>query len=146
MALTKFLARDLAISINTGTIGVPIWTPVGGLNSLTHSPSSTDADTTDFDDNGRATHMKAERGDSWTLSGYQIEDVSTGSRDAGQEAVETVAQLMGISSTDQFQIVSPGGNTITFLASAEVTQGGGGNNDTASWAATLLISGSVTYA
>lgn len=146
MAVTKFLARDLDIEINTGTIGSPVWTAIGGLNSLTHSPSSTDAETTDFDSDGRAEHMKAERGDAWSLAGYTLEDVSTGDRDAGQAAVETLAQAVGLTSLGQFRITSPGGNTITFLASAEVTLHGGGNNDAAAWAASLTVSGAVVYA
>lgn len=146
MAVTKFLARDLDIEINTGTIGSPTWTAIGGLNSLTHSPSSTDAETTDFDSDGRAEHMKAERGDSWTLAGFTLEDVATGDRDPGQAAVETLGKALGLSSLGQFRISSPGGNTITFMASAEVTLAGGGNNDAAAWQAAITVSGDVTYA
>lgn len=146
MAITKFLARDLNIDINTGTIGAPVWTPIKGLNTLTHSPSSTDAETTDFDSNGNPEHMKAERGHQWTLAGYALEDVADGSRDPGQAAVETLAKAMGLASLGQFRTTSPGGNTGTFMASAEVTQPGGGNNDTATWQAVLRVSGEVTYA
>lgn len=145
MAITKFLARDLNIDINTGTIGAPVWTAIKGLNTLTHSPSSQDAETTDFDSNGRAEHMKAERGDSWTLAGFALEDVATGDRDPGQAAVETLAQAVGLTSLGQFRLTSPGGNTATFMASAEVTQGGGGNNDAAQWQAVVMVSGAVTY-
>ena len=84
--------------------------------------------------------------DSWTLSGFWLEDVSDGSRDPGQAAVETLAKAVGLASLGQFRITSPGGNTITFLASAEVTLFGGGNNDPASWQAALTVSGDVTYA
>lgn len=146
MAVTKFLARDLTIQINTGTIAVPVWTGIGGLNTLTHSPSSSDAETTDFDSNGRAEHMKAERGDSWSLAGFHLEDVATGDRDAGQAAVETLAQAIGLTSLDQFRITSPGANTSTFMASAEVTTAGGGNNDAAAWQAVIRVSGAITYA
>src|SRR5689334_4791838 len=103
MAVTKFLARDLSIDINTGTPGVPVWTPVKGLNTLTHSPSSTDAETTDFDSDGRAEHMKAERGDSWTLAGFSLEDVADGSRDPGQAAVEALGRAVGLASLGQFR-------------------------------------------
>lgn len=146
MAVTKFLARDLDIEINTGTIGSPVWTPIGGLNSLTHSPSSTDAETTDFDSGGHSEHMKAERGESWTLAGFSLEDVADGARDPGQAAVETLANALGLASLGQFKITSPGGNTATFMASAEVTRAGGGNNDPAAWQAVVRVSGEVTYA
>ncbi len=146
MAVTKFLARDLTIEINTGSVAVPVWTGIGGLNTLTHSPSSTDAETTDFNSNGRSEHIKAERGESWTLAGFALEDVATGTRDAGQAAVETLANALGLASLGQFRITSPGGNTSTFMASAEVTLAGGGNNDPAAWQAALRVSGAVTYA
>lgn len=146
MAITKFLARDLSIQINTGTEGTPVWTDIGGLNTLTHSPTSTDADTTDFDSAGVSEHMKAERGESWTLAGFGMEDVSNGDRDPGQEAVETLAALMGPASLDEFLLTSPGGNTARFSASAEVTRMGGGNNDPAAWQAVIRVSGAVVYA
>ena len=146
MAVTKFLARDLNIDINTGTVAAPVWVAVKGLNSLTHSPSSADAETTDFDSNGRAEHMKAERGDSWTLAGFKLEDVTTGDEDPGQAAVEALAKALGLVSLGQFRLTSPGGNTATFMASAEVTTAGGGNNDAAAWQATVKCSGAITYA
>lgn len=146
MAITKFLARDLTCDINTGTIAAPVWTPVKGLNTITHSPSSTDAETSDFDSEGRAEHMKAERGDSWALAGFSLEDVSTGDRDPGQAAVEVLGRAIGPASLGQFRLTSPGGNTATFMASAEVTTAGGGTNDAAAWGATITASGPITYA
>ena len=146
MAVTKFLARDLDIHINTGTIAAPVWTAIGGINTLTHSPSSSDADTTDFDSMGREEHLKASRSDAWSLSGFHLEDVTTGVRDVGQTAVETLGQALGLTSLGQFRVTSPGGNTIKFMASAEVTKHSGGNNDAASWQVALKVSGAVTYA
>ena len=90
--------------------------------------------------------MKAERGDSWTLAGFTLEDVLTGDRDPGQAAVEAFALAIGQDSLKEFQITSPGGNTITFSASAEVTLGGGGNNDAATWQAVVEVSGPVVFA
>jgi len=146
MAITKFLARDLTIEINTGSVGSPTWTHIGGLNTLSHSPSSTDAETTDFDSDGVPEHMKAERGDSWTLAGMALEDVSNGDRDPGQAAVEALALFMGPASLGQFRITSPGGNTDTFMASAEITRPGGGNNDPATWQAVVRCSGAHAFA
>lgn len=146
MSITKFLARDLTITINTGTLVSPIWTPIGGLNSLTHAASSTDAETTDFASRGRAEHIKAERSDTWTLAGFTLENVATGARDPGQLAVELLARTVGLASLGQFRIVSPGGTATRFMASAEVTLAGGANNDPASWQAVLSISGAITYA
>lgn len=149
MAVTKFLARDLTIYIALGSSGSGSggdWIKVKGLNTLTHSPSSTDADTTDFDDEGHETHMKAARGESWTLAGFKLEDVTSGEHDPGQAAVEQIAQAIGLDSLASFKIVSPGGNLITFRATAEVTLPGGGNNDAAAWQAVVKVSGKSTFA
>ena len=152
MAVTKFLARDLAIAISTAP-GVDTidgtaddtWTPIGGLNSLTHAPSTSRADTSSFDSNGRDEHLVASRGETWTLAGFTLEDVATGDRDAGQAAVEALAKLVGPAGLGWFQITSPGGNVIHFQASAEVTQAGGGHNDAAAWQAVLQVNGEPVY-
>jgi hypothetical protein len=145
MALTKFLARDLVFEIATDASGED-FIEVKGLHSLTHAPSSTDADTTDFESDGHAEHIKAERQDTWTITGFTLEDVVTGERDPGQAAVEALAQLGGPAGIGIFRITSPGGNTITFSASAEVTLAGGATNDAAAWNATVKTSGAMVFA
>jgi predicted secreted protein len=144
MAVTKFLARDLTIEVLDDDDVT--WLPIGGLNSLTHSPATSRADTTDFDSNGRAEHIVAQRGESWALAGFALEDVATGDRDAGQARVEALGQAVGLGATGSFRITSPGGNTATFDGSVEVTLAGGGHNDAAAWQAALEISGDVVYA
>lgn len=152
MPVTKFLARDLSIYISTGpgtdTISGTaddVWTRIKGLNNLSHSPSSESADTSDFDSNGRGEHMKAQRGESWELAGFTLEDVATGDRDPGQAAVETLGQQVGPDSLGWFKVESPGGNAIIFQGSVEVTLAGGGNNDAAAWGATIEVSGEPEY-
>lgn len=155
MAVTKFLARDLTIDIfipdsgsdsGTPASGDADWTPVKGLNTLTHAPAATDADTTDFDSMGHGEHMTAQRTDQWTIAGFTLEDVSSGARDAGQAAVEALAQAIGPVSLGWFKITSPGGNTIEFQASAVVTLADGGTNDAAKWQAVLKTSGASIFA
>jgi len=143
VGLTKFLARDLVIEIlDPGSGGD--YVEIKGVESLTHSPSSTEADTTDFEGGGRKSHLIAERGDEWTITGFKLEDVATGEGDPGQLLVEELAEQISAASLGQFRITSPGGNTIEFQASAEVTQPGGGHNDPAAWGAKLSVSGAVT--
>jgi hypothetical protein len=156
MAITKYLARDLSIGIHTAAgvdtiLGTEddVVTNVGGLNSLTHAPSTTRADTSSFDSNGRDEHLPASRGDTWTLAGFSLEDVSgganAGDRDPGQTAVEALGKLVGPAGIGWFTITSPGGNKIRFEASAEVTLGGGGHNDAAAWQAVIQITGEPVY-
>lgn len=152
MAVTKFLARDLAIAISTA-VGVDTiagtaddtWTVIGGLNTLTHAPSTSRADTSSFDSNGRDEHLVASRGETWTLAGFSLEDVANGTRDAGQEAVEALGKLVGPAGIGWFQITSPGGNIIRFQASVETTLHGGGHNDAAAWQAVLTVTGEPDY-
>lgn len=144
MAKTKFLARDLVIEVLTSA-GPDVWTPIGGLNSLTHSPSTERADTTGFDENGRPTHLVAQRGDSWELAGHALVDVETGAKDAGQQYIEDSAQEMGLAAEETYRITDPGGNALQFAATAELTRPGGGHNDAASWAASIEMTGEPTY-
>lgn len=144
MALTKFLARDLTIEVLDPASGGD-YTEIKGLETLSHSPSTTQADTTDFESGGRKEHLVAERGDEWTLSGFKLEDVATGDYDPGQALVEDLGKQISVASIGTFRITSPGGNTLTFEASAEVTLPGGGHNDPAAWGAKLTVTGLPVY-
>lgn len=146
MAKTKFLARDLTIEVEDPDLSGETFIPIGGLNSLTHSPSTTRADTTDFDSNGHEEHLVAQRGESWTLAGYYIEDVVTGEKDAGQARCEALGLVGSLASMGRFRVTSPGGNTITFDGSCEVTLHGGGTNDAAAWQCVVTVSGASEYA
>lgn len=145
MALTKFLARDLKFEIEDPASGGD-FVEVKGLETLTHSPSTTQADTTDFQSGGRKEHLVAERGDEWTLAGYKLEDVDTGDYDPGQSLVEDLAKQISVDSIGRVRITSPGGNTITCEASAEATLPGGGHNDPAAWGAKITFTGLPIYA
>lgn len=143
---TKFLARDITVEVSTGGYGYGDWVKVGGLQSLTHSPSTTRTETTDFDDAGVANHLVAERGDSWALAGMAEEDPDTGDRDPGQEVIELLGRAFSNDAFGLFKFTSPGGNTIEFHASCEVKLASGGRNDAATWDATLTVSGGQQYA
>lgn len=144
MAVTKFLARDLLIQI-LGTTSGADWEEIKGLETLSHAPTSTLADTTDFDSVGRREVLMAERGDDWTLSGYRLEDVSTGARDPGQAEVEALAQRISTGSVGSFRITTPGGNLLSFSAIAEVTLPGGSHNAPAAWGAKLTVTGAIAF-
>lgn len=147
-AARKFLARDLTIEVNTGTIAVPTWTAVRGLTSLTHSPATERADASGFDSAGRAEHMVTQRGDTWTLEGHKLIDQADGAPDDGQAAIEASADAVGLAAELQYRLTVPGtGAPVkTFMATAEVTHPGGGTNDLAAWGAALEVTGAVTTA
>ena len=138
----KLLARECLIEIEIATT----YTEIKGLNSLTLSPTTNRADTTDFNDAGRLAHIVASRGLQISLEGFRMEAESGGDRDPGQEAVEALADEFSHDSLGQFRLTSPGGEVWTFKASAEVTPMGGGNDDPNAWTATLEVSGAISKA
>lgn len=146
MAVDKILAKNFPIYINTGSESVPVWTQIKGINSVTRAPSTATVDGRDYDSGTRLEPMVVNRGDTFTASGFRMQDETTGTRDAGQAAVETSARLVGQAARSQYQIQGPGGTTITFNANAEVNDLGGGADDLATWSATLTVVGDVTYA
>lgn len=145
MTVTDTLARDNGnLDINTGTIDTPVWTPVGGLNNWSPSPSVNRADTTKFAQNGRQSHLPASIGYSFTFSGFRQVDESTGNRDAGQLACEALMTQLGPDGLTTFRHSRAGGKVSTFLGSCVVTDGGGGNDDPDAWSVEITVSGDIT--
>lgn len=145
--LVKIPARDFTLEIdeNYGTSGGEHFLGIKGLTSMAMSPKTTDTDTTDFDSNGDAEHLPMERGREFSCAGFYLEDLATGERDPGQEAVEALGERVGPAGIGAFRLSSPGGNIWTFLASVEVTSpGGGGNNDASSWNTKFTVTGKTT--
>lgn len=142
----KIMARHLLCELNTGTDALPVWTPIGGLNSLTVSTEKNDTDTTDFDSDGWAEHMVSQRTGSISAEGFYKEDPVTGARDAGQEALIALADAVGYDSLKPFRITTPGGNVTIYQVSARVdAPAGGGLNDTAGFTAELTWSGKPVF-
>lgn len=143
MTVTKIPARDWGkpFSINTGTTNSPVWTRIKGINNLTPSPSKNDADITDFDSEGWAEHFVAGRSMEFSIAGHYLVDPLDGTRDPGQKAVEELGLEVGIDSVGTFRFSPPGEKPIEFEASANVTAGGGGNDDPTAWEASLTVTG-----
>ena len=142
MAVARFLARDLVSSVKvTG-----VYTAIAGVDTITHAPVSTKADSTTFDSNGRAEHIVVQRGDTFTLAGLFEEDPSTGARDPGMEELIRCSRLIGVSATAcDFKLTSPGAGYIQFLCSVDFTGPHGGHNDIAKWQAVLEVTGAITF-
>lgn len=145
MAVTKINARDWTFEISDGA-ATPVFTEIGGINTMTIGREATDTDTTTFDSAGQAEHEVMERGRTLEVEGFFLEDTSDGTRDPGQEAVETLADAVGAESLQDIRITSPGGSTWTHKMSCELGDQGGGNNDKTSWSASFTRSGATTTA
>lgn len=143
MAETATLSRLSTIEIDPAKDGN--WVAIGGKVELSYSASATMPDTTNDDTDGWETHQIATRGEEYTVKCKRLEDYTTGSRDAGQEAVEALGRMFGADSIGWFRITSPGGNLERFDASAVVNHmPTGGQSDTSDWEAKLKVSGEPT--
>jgi hypothetical protein len=146
VAVEKVSARDWVVEINTGTVAVPAWTQIGGINNFVIGRNDEETDTTDFDSGGMEEHHVMQRGKTLGLEGFFKEDPANGDRDAGQEAVEAHAELVGAASLKQYRFTSPGGTGKVAMFSAKIGSVGGGNNDKTSWAVELKRSGAEAAA
>lgn len=138
MAVTKVNARDWTVEY---TADESTFVEIGGINSFTIEHDQVEADTTDFNSDGNEEHEIMQRGKSLSLEGFFLEDESAGTRDAGQEAVETLAEATGSASLGTFRFTSPGGTAKSGQFSASLGGTGGGHNDKTSWSVTLKRSG-----
>lgn len=141
MAIQKVLARGWKFEAEDSTPGT--FLEVKGLEQIEFSDDNSTVDTTDFNSNGRAEHLVAERKASISVEALYLEDSSTGDRDPGQERVEEIAALVGNNSLGNFRLTSPGGTVKSFSASAKISTGGS-RNDATSWKASFEISGQIT--
>lgn len=142
MAATVIPARFFSLEVEVGYS----WTRVNGLTGLTPNPSDTNADAGTYDTGGFAAHQVMERGMAYTLVGLRLEDVDTGDRDPGQQAIEELADLIGPEANGHFRVKSPGGLTDTFFATvSDVGPFGGSKTDLATWGATLTVNGQVEH-
>lgn len=141
MALVKVPARDWTIEVENAAGDT--WIEVKGLQTLTFSGESEQLDETDMDSGGWAENMIIERARSVTLEGDYKEDTADGSRDPGQDRVDTLMNEMGQASKGNYKLTSPGGTVREFAATASMGDVGGGRNEKTSWGATLNVSGQI---
>jgi hypothetical protein len=144
----KVNARDWTFELGDGDPAGTgeVFTQIGGITSMEITQGQQETDTTDFASAGNAEHEVMERSRNITVTGHFDENPADGTRDAGQEAVETLANAVGADSLRNLRVTSPGATTWTQLVSARLGAVGGGNNDKSSWGATFVRSGATTKA
>lgn len=143
MPLTKYLARGFKFYVEdpTSTDAAKKFTGISGIVSFSKDPSAERSDTTDFNSDGFATHVIAQRSNELGLEGHYVSDAETGAQDAGQAIVEANGELIGVNSVSSYRIKFPDGNTYEYRATTEMGALGGGTNDNTSWAVTLGVTG-----
>jgi len=140
MAAVALLVRDWTFEINIGGWDVEI----KGLSTMRVSSGDTKASTTVKEDAGMETHLVGTRTKTISLSGKWLEDSATGARDAGQEAVETLAAGVGADSIGTLTITTPGGTATSMSVSATMGDTLGDEAQAADWAVTFERSGAET--
>lgn len=144
--MSKINARDWLFEVSLDpSAGVPVWAQIGAVNSwsLSNSEGEESVDTTDFASGGVAESQAMQRGAAISLEGnVKREGVNP---DAGQAAVDTLAELVGEESLGGFRFRHTEDTDWT-VWTAWVSKGdnGGGNNDKTSWSATFTRSGVAT--
>jgi hypothetical protein len=147
----EYLARDFSFEIDTST-GSPgeTWTEIGGINTWEWREAGTDADATDFSDNGYSAAMIVASKVSALLRGNLKTDGET--RDPGQKAVEAAARTFGPGGVRSYRIWGPRSATfetaeatIEFDAFAKLSGTGGGNEALLPWSVELLVDGEPTF-
>lgn len=139
-------ARDWVFEVSEDPDApTPVWAQVKGKETFTLSNSEGEesVDTTTMESGGYAESQAMQRGASLTLEGKI--DRASGVPDAGQQAADNLAQLVGEDSLGGFRfrhIDDPEWTVWTAWVSKGDT--GGGINDKTSWSATFTRSGAAT--
>lgn len=117
-------------------------TAIGGINSFTLGHNENLADIRVFADGGNERFIKTSMGKTVTVEGIFLEDDGPGvGRDAGQEAVETLANSVGAAAYGVLTITSPGGTAKNLTGTFKISDIGGGNDDPTKWGFEFTRSG-----
>jgi hypothetical protein len=147
MATKKIAARGWLFQVAVGA--TPTWTNIAGLKTFTYNAGDKDAhtETTDFDSGGQYEETVLQRGGSIKLEGQRRIDPVTGGADAGQAALDILAQGVADASIGQIRFRY---NTEVLWRvwniTAKSTEQGGGTNDMSKWGMELVRTGAESTA
>lgn len=144
MTVAESPVRDWVYELNAGSVSVPDWVDISDhVQDRKPKYSTNTTDTTTAVDAGEKTHLPMSKERGLTLTCLFQEDADTGDTDAGQDAIRNWAAAIGPSGLWQFRMTTPGGATFTVMASANLTLGGGKDEDTAEFELEVTFSGAV---
>lgn len=146
--LTSVLAKDWALEVNTGTVSVPVWTPVKGMTKIAPTVDSSAEDDSDFDSDGWGSDVITQRKWKIECEGKRKRDVAEVdfTADPGQEAIRAAGEIIGFDATVGIRWYRRDGapDAYTGFASVDWTGGGGGVTDLEPIAFTLMGQGART--
>lgn len=144
MVAENTLAREYSLTVNTGTVAAPVWTPIRGITGISPSQSAQRTDDTDFDTDGWEDHTVVMRSRGMSVSLLYKEDPATGVQDPGQAVLVALADASGGGAKKGFQYLSAAGNGDTFTASCDLAYPGGDKTNNAAFTAELTMAGAPT--
>lgn len=144
MAVEPVLARHFDLTVNTGTEGSPVWTPIAGITGITPGGSSQKTDDTDFDNDGWDAHSVVQRGRSLSVAMNYKEDPDTNALDLGQQTLIDLGNQTGLDAKAQFRYLSPGGTGYIARFSVDLNFPGGDKVNNATFSADLTMDGAPT--
>lgn len=106
--MAKVKGLNIYLKVNTGTVGSPTWTKVGGQKDATFDRGHATIDTTDKDSGGDEEHLVSTRNWSISFDAFLIED------NAGFLEVEAAFDA---GTLKQFQVITP---AATYMGTASV--------------------------
>lgn len=137
--LVSTLARDVRVDVNTGTAAVPAWTQVRGITDLKPKVDSTMKEDSDYDSDGWKSETKTAMGWSLELKVARKKGLTSGTFDAGQEALRLAADEFGADGIVEVRWYDRNGGPAAYsgFASVSWTDEGGKWDDLAESTATL---------
>ena len=107
--MAKIKGLNIYLKINTGTVGSPSWSKIGGQKDATFDRGAATIDTTDKDSGGDEEHLASTRNWSISFDAFLIED---------NAAFLEVEASYDAGTLKQYQIITPA-HTYMGLASVE---------------------------
>lgn len=146
MAQRKINARDIVVQVESITPGT--WLSIAGLRTIEPNPSDGEqaVDTSDVDSDGMEETQIMQRGAAMTLSGFQMQDPTSGVVDPGQDRCKVLADGVGEASLGKFRFRTPASTSWTVWNEATFSLGsqGGDHNAKSAFAVTVKRSGAST--
>lgn len=148
MTARKYDARDCEFQIeDPGAPGTWVDIAPTAINTFSKGRNSQSTDTTTYGSEGDAEGQIMQRGKTLKLDGFELRDPDTGALDPGQALVEALGDAKSDDSLGTIRFAAPGMTSWeVWVATAEIGDVGGGNNDKVSWSVTFTRSGASTTA
>lgn len=149
--MAKIDARDWIFEIEVPGIdpAPATWVEIGGINTweLDRNANSATTEDTTNKSKGQYEGHASQRGGSLNVEGYwEVEDDDETVQDAGQVAVDALAEKVGRASNAGFRFRHESHTEWVVWPRAHVEPGavGGGHNDNTTWSANFIRSGAAT--